>query len=317
MQHVHHHYHHGEGDSKKPTIIVNNPIPIGAESHIHSQGISSQQSGGYQSSSSLSGLSGLSGLSSVNSNTGGFSPVNSGFGGSGGLYGNVKPVYENQNGGFSSSGNTNLNSNGFNKGSNSGQGQSTSGVYNLGYASGSGYTPSSGLSTFGSSVGQYGNSNQFYKKELNIPSSPVNNNLLGGGSNYYGQGSNNQYGSQFGYTKGQESGRQENYDCVCVPYDQCPSQDVIGRKDDLFLPIDPRNLGSDIAAEEEVTVTDGNGTMTIVRVTKDISDLNNVTEVTKTETKKITKREVNDKASASASKDIEPVRIIDFVIIYT
>lgn len=62
--------------------------------------------------------------------------------------------------------------------------------------------------------------------------------------------------------------RAENYDCVCVPYDQCPTHDVIGRKDDLFLAIDPRNLKSDIQAEndkdETRVITDGDGNMTVV-----------------------------------------------------
>jgi len=33
-----------------------------------------------------------------------------------------------------------------------------------------------------------------------------------------------------------------------VPISQCPAADRIGRKEDLILPIDPRNLGKDIEA---------------------------------------------------------------------
>lgn len=302
QQHVHHHYHHGDDKTKLPTVIVNNPVPVGSETH-HSSSLSSgfqggssfggSSSGGFGSGLSSGGFGGGSssgGFSGVNS--GGFNPVNSGFGSSGGLYAGVKPVYENTGSGYSG---------GVYKGSSqSGQ----AGVYNLGYASGASYAPSSSASN---SFGSYSTNNQFYKKELNT--SPVNSNQLGSG-NYY---SSNQYGSQFGYS-GQESGRAESYDCVCVPYDQCPSQNIIGKRDDLFLPIDPRNLPKDIEAlpDDKVVVTDGNGTMTIVRVTKSAND--NATNTEKVEaTKKISKRETNDKASDSANKaNISPVRIKNF-----
>nr|XP_012139456.1 PREDICTED: uncharacterized protein LOC100876014 isoform X2 [Megachile rotundata] len=51
-------------------------------------------------------------------------------------------------------------------------------------------------------------------------------------------------------------------DCVCVPYDQCSGEHA-GRKDDLFLPLDPRNLNKDIESENAT-----NETSTIVRVAK-------------------------------------------------
>ncbi|KAB0796104.1 hypothetical protein PPYR_10165 [Photinus pyralis] len=131
------------------------------------------------------------------------------------------------------------------------------------------YSPQSfDSNSFGASVGLYGNSG-LYKKELNI-NSPLQSNYLYAG-NY----------------KGAESARGENYDCVCVPYNQCPSHDIIGRKDDLYLAIDPRNLKSDIdALTEERVITDGNGTMTVVRVPKA-----SAAEVTE---KSVTKREVKD-----------------------
>lgn len=306
QQHVHHHYHHGEDKTKQPTVIVNNPVPVGTESHIHSSSLSNGFQGGSSfGGSSSGGFSGVNsgGFSGVNSggfsgvNSGGFNPVNSGFGSSGGLYSGVKPVYENTGPGYSG---------GVYKGSSQ---SSQSGVYNLGYASGSSYAPSSAASN---SFGSFSSNNQFYKKELNT--SPVNNNLLGSG-NYY---SSNQYGSQFGYS-GQESGRAESYDCVCVPYDQCPSQNIIGKRDDLFLPIDPRNLPKDIEAlpDDKVVITDGNGTMTVVRVTKSAND--NATNTEKVEaTKKISKRETNDKASDSAAKaNIAPVRKIKFSLLFS
>lgn len=145
---------------------------------------------------------------------------------------------------------------------------------------GSSYAPNS----FGTSVGSFGSSD-FYKKELTVGGIPSNSLL---GEQYIGA----------------ESARGENYDCVCVPYDQCPTRDIIGRKDDLYLPLDPRNLKSDIEAEvdDERVITDGNGTMTVVRIPKDAAL--NFTE----EDAKRTKREAidGDKKESEKSK-IEPV----------
>ncbi|OAD60737.1 Serine proteinase stubble, partial [Eufriesea mexicana] len=59
-------------------------------------------------------------------------------------------------------------------------------------------------------------------------------------SHYYGNGDNEGFRNDF---SADYSG-----DCVCVPYAQCPSEHA-GRKDDLFLPIDPRNLNKNIDAE--------------------------------------------------------------------
>lgn len=131
-----------------------------------------------------------------------------------------------------------------------------------------------------------------YKKELN----------LNGGQNNYLQS----YGNDL------ESARAENYDCVCVPYDQCPSHEIIGRKDDFFLPLDPRNLKSDIQAEEERVITDGNGTMSVVKVAKG-AELN-VTAIEEEkkendkaeEVKKISKREAPVEAEKKQDKEGEP-----------
>lgn len=145
---------------------------------------------------------------------------------------------------------------------------------------GSNYAPNS----FGTSVGAFGSSD-FYKKELSIGGTPSNS-LLG-----------EQY-------LGAESARGENYDCVCVPYDQCPTRDIIGRKDDLYLPLDPRNLKSDIEADveqEERVITDGNGTMSVIRVQKDATL--NFTEEDATRTK----RETTDDKKEEKESKIEPV----------
>lgn len=49
--------------------------------------------------------------------------------------------------------------------------------------------------------------------------------------------------------------RQQFVDCYCVPFNHCPAADRIGRKEDLILPIDPRNLGKDIEAAAAATTT--------------------------------------------------------------
>lgn len=149
-----------------------------------------------------------------------------------------------------------------------------------------------GGNSFGASVGAY-SSTGLYKKELNVNNGIHSNQLQS--DNY----------------QGLESARAENYDCVCVPYDQCPSQDVIGRKDDLYLPLDPRNLKSNIDAvpegEEERVITDGNGTETVVRIPKgaplnaslnDESGNENVKKVSKREAS--VKEDQNDKGNPEA-----------------
>lgn len=68
------------------------------------------------------------------------------------------------------------------------------------------------------------------------------------------QSSSNDYvtsGSTSSYYYGNNEGFDNDFyteDCVCVPYGQCPREQA-GRKDDLFLPIDPRNLNKNIEAE--------------------------------------------------------------------
>lgn len=100
------------------------------------------------------------------------------------------------------------------------------------------------------------------------------------GFNGLGNNNNNNFGSHNNYNRptsefgldGFDNGL-SNDDCVCVPYDQCSTLDQAGRKDDLFLAIDPRNLPKSIEADtEEVVVTDGNGTMNIVRVPKSANE---------------------------------------------
>lgn len=146
---------------------------------------------------------------------------------------------------------------------------------NIGPQTFTGPSSSYGVNSLGAAVGSYGSSG-LYKKELN----------LGGGNSNYLQST---YAGN--YATGLE--RNENFDCVCVPYDQCPSADLPGKRDDLYLAIDPRNLKSNIeAASEDRVITDGNGTMTVVRVPKAAKD--DETETTKSEDpeeSKVVKRE--------------------------
>lgn len=108
------------------------------------------------------------------------------------------------------------------------------------------YKPNSGLGNFGSSSSggfsgspssSYHSQNpDYYKKELQGGASNQYNGISGG---YQGQGQ---------YQSGYDTSRQQIVDCQCVPISQCPAADRIGRKEDLILPIDPRNLGKDIEA---------------------------------------------------------------------
>ncbi|CAL7941480.1 unnamed protein product [Xylocopa violacea] len=89
-----------------------------------------------------------------------------------------------------------------------------------------------------------------------------NDYVVSGSTNSYHYGNNEEFENDF--TAGYSS------DCVCVPYEQCPNEHA-GRKDDLFLPIDPRNLNKNIEAEnlEGTTILveqNVNGTSTIVQV---------------------------------------------------
>lgn len=191
---------------------------------------------------------------------------------------------------------------------------------------------SNGQSTFNSQSSFNGNAGDsfhssnpdFYKKELNV-NAPIRNNNNGLSSfgsqsqsqyNKYTQ-QNNQFGGGETY-QGFESGRQDVFDCVCVPYSQCPSQDIIGRKDDLFLNVDPRTLGTEIEAlsdDNTAVVTDGNGTMTVIRVAKEAAKVNetialDATTTEKSEVKKVSKRDVAEaeKKQDDEKANIEPVR---------
>lgn len=198
-----------------------------------------------------------------------------------------------------------------------------------------------GASDFGTSG--FGNANsigsgsfhsshpEFYKKALKggsgINSLNSYNNGNSGGV-YGGNAGGNAGGAYGGQYNGQysgagqqyaESSRQDNFDCVCVPYDQCPARDILGRKGDLILPLDPRNLGSDIEAFSDESNSTSNANVT--RVAKeapehfdvdddDDAEDKSAIETTQEDVKKISKREISDKKSDNVQKaDGEAVSI--------
>ncbi|KAJ8958159.1 hypothetical protein NQ318_006098 [Aromia moschata] len=259
VEHVHHHYHHNLNGENKPTVVVN-PIPIAAAA--------------VSTTDSLSNTFGSSSLTTFGKPISSeFSPIASGgfggstFGSSGGLtIGGTPGTFGPTIGGglgVSSYGGQSIASYGGASSLNS-------------FDSFKPVNENFGPNTFGTSVGSYGSS-ELYKKELNLNSG--NNNYL-----------QSNYADKY---LGSDSSRYENYDCVCVPYNQCPSHDIIGRKDDLYLPLDPRNLKSDIEAisDEERVITDGNGTMTLVRVPKGASLNITEAEEAKEDVKRVSKRE--------------------------
>lgn len=300
QQHVHHHYHHGEDGTNKIAVPV--PIPVGISSGsnlIHNELSSASFSSGHSAG-------------------GGFNPINAGsfdykdlrgqsgqsFSGlnEGSIYGgNVKPIFEGNN--IPS----NLNN----------QGPATFS------SSGSGGFSASNNGIFNSQTASFHSSNpEYYKKQLGGGNAgPIQTNGL---SSYATQQSYNSGGSYYSGDRyqGLETSRQENFDCVCVPYEQCPAQDIIGRKDDLFLPVDPRHIATDIEAlSDEAVITDGNGTMTVVRVTKDTKNGTESIEAKKEEeVKKVSKRDVSNQASDKTLNDeiekakVEPVRIFIIII---
>lgn len=217
----------------------------------------------------------------------GFKPQQSGFNGinpSGQYGGNTKPIFE-------SVGNYD-----------GGSGPGASGFGSTGFGSVNSLGGGGGGGSFHSTNPDY------YKKALK------------GGT---GINSLNSYGgSQYGgiYSAGsnyQESARQDNFDCVCVPYDQCPARDILGRKGDLILPLDPRNLGSDIEAYSEESNSTSNSTVTRVpkeanEPTDDVSDNDDEPEIetTQQDVKKVSKREVAAQKSDELQKaDGEAVSI--------
>lgn len=265
QQHVHHHYVHGDAEKEPKVIIKPVAIPVGSVGSISSH----QQT--QQADIITAGGGDYSGFS-----TGGFKPM------SGSYSFENKPSYESD-----TIYGTKYQQQNFNKGSSNILSQGLPGPYgNNGFDE----------HKYGNSLGSYASSNDFYKKEFNVGSA---NQLLNSGPATFGQ-SNNAYQNQQQFHEAKAQG----FECVCVNIDQCPSQEIIGRRDDLYLPIDPRNKGSEIVALTEEQLDN-------VTVAEKKSD-NNVTVVeaekfTESEAvKTVSKREVKEEKSEGAAKEIEP-----------
>ncbi|XP_066594930.1 uncharacterized protein [Prorops nasuta] len=171
---------------------------------------------------------------------------------------------------------------------------------------------------FQSGLGGLGSSSQFGGSNF------AGNNFAG--NNFAGISSGNGLGS--GFDNGLSSSNYE--DCVCVPYDQCATIDQVGRKEDLYLAIDPRSLGKDIEADTvEVVITDGNGTMNVIRVPKGVNETEQAEETQKEnlqvdlakaksteekpseEAEKRSKRETKRETSDSKAEQAQGRRIVD------
>ncbi|XP_035787447.1 uncharacterized protein LOC118464280 isoform X2 [Anopheles albimanus] len=349
-QHIHHHYHHIDGASDSKTVVVNNPIPIDSSLLSGSAVVGSGSSGLYSAnggvygagSGSLGGFSPLAGaefdykeLKGVNNN--------GGFGQSATYAAQSKPVFE----GASGFGQQGVKQSLYNQGpaqfGSSGSGSNTlysgeiSGAYqstgNGGFHSSNpalykkelnvkGPASSNGLGSYSGNNAAYSKYNQYTNGQYSANGGQQfgsNGGQFGSNGGQFGS-NGGQFGSnggQFGSNGGQFGGQYSQFangngieDCVCVPYDQCPAQDVIGRKDDLILPLDPRNLKTDIeAAADEVVITDGNGTMTVVRVPKNATTDSAASDKSATTVaKKVSKREAAapEGKSNEGKANIEP-----------
>ncbi|XP_058459513.1 uncharacterized protein LOC131435532 isoform X2 [Malaya genurostris] len=311
-QHIHHHYHHIEGGAEKP-VVVNNQIPL-------STGVLTGSSVGGSSlntnnlySSSLYGQSGVP--------NGGFNPSSSKDFDYQDLKGNIntgsaqyssyasqsKPVSSNlYNQGPATFGTT----------ENIIYGSSGSGVVSAGYQTNQG-SYQSNQGSYQSGQGAYHTANpNLYKKELNLKGPATNQNNFNTNYNKYSQQYNGQYSNQqnnqnqYGGVYSQYGQNSRTEECVCVPYEQCPAQDVVGRRDDLILPLDPRNFKTDIQADtEQVVITDAHGNMTVIHVPRNVTAQARSANVTNESAKKISKREASAAKKADNDDDkanIEP-----------
>nr|XP_026486845.1 uncharacterized protein LOC113393937 isoform X2 [Vanessa tameamea] len=255
QQHVHHHYVHGDTDKEPKVIIKPVAIPVGSVGHLASQVHA------HESSDIITSSGGD--FNSVTS--GGFRPMTGSFSS------NSKPIYETDTIYGSQFSHNNYNKGGVNVQNQGLPNQFSNNAFDD--------------QRYGNSLGAYASqSAEFYKKELNVGSS---NNLYSQGPATFEK--NNLY--QQNYHEAKEQG----FECVCVNYDQCPSQEIIGRRDDLYLPIDPRNKGSEITALTEEQLDNLNKT------TSDTDTKQNVTEI-----KKISKRDVSELKEKEEAKEIEP-----------
>ncbi|XP_021181486.3 uncharacterized protein LOC110370085 isoform X2 [Helicoverpa armigera] len=261
QQHIHHHYVH-DADKDPKVIIKPVAIPVGSIGQLNSQSF------GSHSQSTDIVTAGGGDYSSITS--GGFKPMSGAFG-----YENNKPIYESDTI-YGSQYGHNSNKVGHNSQ------LLTQGLPNQ-YANNAFEDQK-----YGNSLSGYASQNsEFYKKELHVGGSQ--NNVYNQGPATFGQ--NNAYLENYHEAKAQ------GHDCVCVNYDQCPSQEIIGRRDDLYLPIDPRNKGSEIVALTEEQLDNLNKTEATVATTESSSNA--------TETKKISKRDTKEESTTEVEKQAE------------
>lgn len=146
------------------------------------------------------------------------------------------------------------------------------------------------------------NGKQFGQKQFGGNNQILGNNGFDGDYQQINNGADNSFGVPTSYE-----------DCVCVPYDQCATINHVGRKDDLYLAIDPRNLGKDIEAETvEVVITDGNGTMSVVRVPKGVNETEQIEQAKNEQTEEaaaeVTKRNRRDVKHVTRKDDKQEVQ---------
>lgn len=323
---IHHHYHHLDGADKGPAVLVK---PSGG-GYVSGNNLLAAAEYSSTASGSAGGFNPSSGFVGVNS--GGLGSAVNGISSSGsygsGSYsatGSYKPISE--------PGNNYVGGSGYDGSVNSYGGAANGGASYGGLSSGS-LGQYAGQS--GSAAGSFGQTQQsFHSQNPNFYKKALNTN--GGGANglsSYSQANYNKYSSQsnggqqgqFGATgsagqfgtsgsgqyntgenyQGFETARQD--ECTCVPYEQCPSQDVIGRKDDLILPLDPRHLKTDIEALEEDAIVGNTTSEESARVTKDATEKKEVDEkkddkkVDET-VKKVSKREAPVEGKAAKPAD--------------
>ncbi|KAL4707749.1 hypothetical protein ACJJTC_014930 [Scirpophaga incertulas] len=260
QQHVHHHFVHADAEKDPKVIIKPVAIPVGSIGHLQTGQLGSQTLNHQTSGIITAGGNEFSGLTS-----GGFKPMT-------GDYISSKPVYESDTIYGSQYGHSAFNKEGANILS-----QSLPNRYPN--------NPFEDQQKYGNSLGDYSSqNNQFYKKELHV----------GPGNSLYNQGPAT-FGQNNAYQENYHEGKQQNFDCICVNYDQCPSQEIIGRRDDLYLPIDPRNKASEITALTE----DQLDNITKSNVSESANKQNS------NETKNISKRETKEQPEEPA-KEIEP-----------
>lgn len=274
QQHVHHHYHHVDGtdNAKVPSVSV----PLGSGQTINtdfsalaqsSTAFTPQTQGSFQSPAFAAGFNGASQAGLLTQAATGFGEAVNGFKPNGDLY--SKP-----SAGLSSFGGIQSSSvNGFAQ---------------------SGYPPSSATS------GSYHSQNpDYYKKELHNTGGLVASNYGNFNSLTSGYG-NEQLGG------GYDVSRNQFVDCQCVPFNQCPAADRIGRKEDLILPIDPRNLGKDIEALSD----DAAANITTTATNDKKADDNNNEDKARSKRQAIEEDDKQDDAASDLTEDAQGVSIM-------